>query len=162
VRGKGVAMKMASFRFSFLRALLFGGALLLGAGIARAADTADEATIRKLNDGYLQAFQKCDVAWYRMMLAEDFRAVLSDGRIIGKAEFLQQAAVPPAVTSFRLDGVLIRPYGDTAVVNGLVHYLKADGAPVLSRYTATYVRAKGQWQIVATQFTRVPPPTVAK
>ncbi len=151
-------MKMVSLRFSFLRALAVGGVLLAGAGIASAADTVDEAAIRKLNDGYLQSFQKCDVAWYRAMLAEDFRAVLSDGRIIGKVEFLQQAAVPPPVTGFRLDEVLIRTYGDTAVVNGFVRYLKADGAPVLSRYTATYVRAKGQWQIVATQFTRVPPP----
>ena len=124
-----------------------------------AADTTDEAAIQKLNDDYLQSFLKCDVARYRELLAEDFRAVLSDGRIIGKAEFLQQAAVPPAVTGFRLDEVLIRTYGDTAVVNGLVRYLKADGAPVISRYTATYVRTKSQWQIVATQFTRVPPLT---
>lgn len=150
-------MKMVSFRFPFLRALVLGGALLAGVAAAHAADTADEAAIRKLNDGYLQSFQKCDVAWYRAMLAENFHAVLSDGRIIGKPEFLQQAAVPPAVTGFRLDEILIRTYGDTAVVNGLVRYLKADGVPVLSRYTATYVRAKGQWQIVATQFTRVPP-----
>ena len=152
-------MKMVSVRFSFLRALALGGALLASVTAAPAAVSADEAAIRKLNDDYLQSFLKCDVASYRELLAEDFRAVLSDGRIIGKAEFLQQAAVPPAVTGFRLDEVLIRTYGDTAVVNGFVRYLKADGAPVLSRYTATYVRAKGQWQIVATQFTRVPPPT---
>ena len=151
-------MKMVSLRLRFLRALVVGGALLASVAVAHAADSADEAAIRKLNDGYLQAFQKSDVAWYRAMLAEDFRAVLSDGRIIGKAEFLQQAAVPPAVTGFRLDEILIRTYGDTAVVNGFVRYLKADGVPVLARYTATYVRAKGQWQIVATQFTRVPPP----
>ncbi len=151
-------MKMVSLRFRFLRALAIGGVLLAAVTAARAADTADEAAIRKLNDGYLLAFQKCDVAWYRAMLAEDFRAVLSDGRIIGKTEFLQQAAVPPNVTDFRLDDVLIRTYSDTAVVNGFVRYLKTDGAPVLSRYTATYVRTKGQWRIVATQFTRVPPP----
>lgn len=151
-------MKIVLLPGSILRLLVLGGALLASAAAAPAADTADEAAIRKLNDGYLQAFQKCDVAWYRALLADDFRAVLSDGRIIGKAEFLQQAAVPPAVTGFRLDEVLIRAYGDTAVVNGLVRYLKAAGAPVLSRYTATYVRTKDQWQIVATQFTRVPPP----
>jgi ketosteroid isomerase-like protein len=150
-------MKMASFPGSILRLLVLAGALLTS--VAHAADSADEAVIRKLNDGYLQAFQKADAAWYRAMLAEDFRAVLSDGRIIGKTEFLQQAAVPPAITGFRLDEVLIRTYADTAVVNGFVRYLKADGATVLARYTATYVRAKGQWQIVATQFTRVPPPT---
>lgn len=152
-------MKMVSLRLRFLRALVLGGALLASVTAAATADTADEAVIRKLNDDYLQSFLKCDVARYRELLAEDFRAVLSDGRIIGKAEFLQQAAVPPAVTGFRLDEVLIRTYGDTAVVNGLVRYLKADGAPVISRYTATYVRTKSQWQIVATQFTRVPPLT---
>lgn len=147
-------------KMSLLLAVVLGALLgaTLGAANQPALDTPDEAAIRKLNDGYLQAFQKCDVAWYRAMLADDFRAVLSDGRMIDKAEFLQQAAVPPAVTGFRLEAVLIRVYGDTAVVNGLVRYLKVEGAPVLSRYTATYVRAKGQWQIVATQFTRVPPP----
>jgi ketosteroid isomerase-like protein len=150
-------MKMVSLRFPLLRVLALGCALLAGVTGAGAADTPDEAAIRKLNGDYLQAFVQCDVARYRELLAEDFRAVLSDGRIIGKAEFLQQAAVPPAVTGFRLNEILIRTYGDTAVVNGFVRYLKTAGAPVLSRYTATYVRVKGQWQIVATQFTRVPP-----
>lgn len=149
-------MKMLLLRAVFLAALV---SATLGATHLGAADSPDEAAIRRLNDDYLQSFLNCDVARYRELLAEDFRAVLSDGRLIDRTEFLRQAAVPPAVTTFHLDEILIRAYGNAAVVNGLVRYLKSDGAPVLSRYTATYVRAHGRWQIVATQFTRVPLPS---
>ena len=120
-----------------------------------AADTPDEAAIRQLNDDYLRSFLKSDVARYRELLTEDFRAVLSDGRMIDKAEFLRQAAVPPQVTGFRLEEVLIRVYGDTAVVNGLVRYARPDGTPVLTRYTDTFVRTQGNWRVVAAQLTRV-------
>ena len=60
-----------------------------------AADNPDEAAIRELNRDYVRAFLTSDVARYRELLADDFRAVLSDGRQIDKAEFLLQAAQPP-------------------------------------------------------------------
>ena len=152
---------MNAARFSPFARLLLCGAMLIAAGNLRAAPADDEAAILQLNRDYIQSFLQCDVARYRELLAEDFRCVLSDGRIIGRAEFLQNAAVPPNVKDFQVDEVLVRVIGDTAVVNGLVHYQRADKVRVISRYTDTYARLRGQWRVVAAQFTRVAPPADA-
>lgn len=111
-------MKMVSLSGSIFRLLVLVGALLASATAAHAADTADEAAIRRLNDDYLRSYLQCDVARYRELLADDFRCVLSDGRIIGRDEFLQNAAVPPDVKDFRADEAFVRVIGDTALVNG--------------------------------------------
>ena len=127
-------------------------------GVAAAADGSDEAVLRHLNDDYVRAFVGSDVVRYATLLADDFHAVLADGRQIDKAEFLRQAAQPSGVADFRLQDVAVRPYGDTALVGGLVTYRHVDGSVVRTRYVDVYVRRLGQWQIVSVQFTRVAAP----
>lgn len=132
--------------------------LLLSAFVfpGRAADLAiDERAIRELNTDYLQSFVKSDVARYRELLADDFRAVLADGREITKREFLEQSAIPPAVKKFRGDDLVIRLYGETAVASGRVTYERPDGTPTETRYVNVYVRRGGRWQVVSAQMTRV-------
>jgi len=133
---------------------------LAGTGVSGfgAAEKNDEAAIRQLNATYIAAFLKCDVARYRELLADDFHGVLADGREIDKAEFLQQAAVPPAVTNFRNPGVVVRMYGDTAVVSARVVYKRPDGMVAQTRYVDVYVRRNGRWQVVSAQLTRVSAP----
>ena len=153
-----VAMDIA-FRLGNWIRLARLGLMLVGATGLRAAPADDEAVIRQLNDDYIRSFLKCDVARYRELLAEDFHCVLFDGRLINKAEFLRQSAVPPGVTDFTLSEVTIRVYGDTAVVHGLVSYRRPDGSPALTRYTDTYARVNNRWYAVAAQLTRVAKPT---
>lgn len=134
--------------------------LALGlAGAAFAADPSDETALRQLNDDYVRAFVASDVSTYRALLAEDFRAVLADGRQIDKTEFLRQAARPSGVTGFRLQDVDVRRYGDTALISGLVVYQHADGSVVRTRYIDVVVRRLGAWRIVSAQFTHVAPPS---
>ena len=153
-----MAMNIAFRWGQWIRPVVLGLALGAAPGL-RAAPAGDEAVIRQLNDDYIRSFLKCDVARYRELLAEDFHCVLYDGRLIDKAEFLRQSAVPPNVKNFALTEVSVRVYGDTAVVNGLVSYQRPDGSSALSRYTDTYARVNNRWYAVAAQLTRVAKPT---
>lgn len=116
---------------------------------------ADESAIRQMNDDYVRAFLACDVARFRGLLAEDFVGVLADGRVIDKAGFLEQAAARPDARDLRLHDVVIRVYGDSALVGAAVSYRRADGTGVRTRYTSVYLRRGGRWSIVWVQWTRV-------
>jgi ketosteroid isomerase-like protein len=135
-------------------------ALLILACPAVAADPAgpDEPVIRQMNDDYVRAFLACDVARFRVMLADDFSGVLADGRVIDKAEFLREAAEPPDARDLRLHGVTIRVFGDSALVAALVTYTRAGGSLVRTRYSSIYARRQGRWQIVWVQWTRAASP----
>jgi hypothetical protein len=130
--------------------------LILGSAPGRAAEPAapDEPAIRQLNDDYVRAFLACDVARFRSILADDFTGVLADGRVIDKAEFLRQAKEPPDARDLRLHDVVIREYGETALVGAYVTYRRSDGSGVRTRYSSLYVRRGGRWSMVWVQWTR--------
>jgi ketosteroid isomerase-like protein len=119
------------------------------------AQAADLADLRQLNADNLRAFLACDVARYRELLADDFQCVLADGHVIGKAEFLQQAAAPPALTGFRSEEPQIRLYGDTALIIARIGYRRPDGTAIQTRYIDVCLRRDGRWRIESAQFTRV-------
>jgi hypothetical protein len=131
-------------------------AILFLAGPAGAADPPgpDESALRQLNDDYVRAYLACDVARFRVLLADDFAGVLADGRVIDKGEFLREAAQPPDARDLRLHDVTIRQFGDSALVAALVTYERANGSLVRTRYSAIYARRSGQWEIVWVQWTR--------
>jgi ketosteroid isomerase-like protein len=119
---------------------------------------ADESAIRQMNDDYVRAFLSCDVARFRSLLAADFVGVLADGRVIDKAGFLEQAAERPDARDLRLHDVVIRVFGDSALVGAAVTYRRADGSGVRTRYTSVFARRAGRWAIVWVQWTRVTAP----
>jgi ketosteroid isomerase-like protein len=119
------------------------------------AETADETAIRRLNQDHIRAFVTSDVSLYRELLADDFRAVLADGREINKAEFLRQAALPSLVASYHLDDVWVRQFGDTALVTARLSYRHEDGSAVRTFYVDVYVRREGRWRLASAQFTRL-------
>jgi ketosteroid isomerase-like protein len=131
--------------------------LLAAAGPLRAqeAPALDEAAIRQLNADYVRAFLASDVARFRTLLAPDFTGVLADGRVIDKPEFLRLAKDNLDAHDLRLHDLVIRLYGDTAVVGALVSYERSSGPAIRTRYSSLYVRRDGRWAIVWTQWTRV-------
>jgi len=135
--------------------------LALCAG-ALAQPKSGEPELARLNEEFARAFVASDAIRYSALLAEDFQAVLADGRRIDRAEFLLQAASPSGASGFRLGELSVRQYGDTAVMGALADYIKEDGTPVRTRYTGVWVRSGGRWRMVSVQFTRAPsPPTAA-
>jgi hypothetical protein len=134
-----------------------GALLLLSAASGRGADPAgpDETALRQMNADYVRAFLTCDVGHFRALLADDFTGVLADGRVIDKAEFLREAREPPDARDLRLHDVIIRVYGETALVGAYVTYLRSGGAQVKTRYSTLYARRAGRWAVVWVQWTRV-------
>jgi ketosteroid isomerase-like protein len=139
----------------YLAILALLAVLTPGAARADFSINPDAAALTRLNDDNVQAFLHSDVARYRELLADDFTAVLADGRLIDKAEFLrlQRPGLPAPVTDFKVDEVVIRQYGDTALVNGRISYRRPDGIAAQRRYLDVYVRRDGRWQAVSRQLT---------
>jgi hypothetical protein len=142
------------------RVCIFLALNLAAAGAAPAQEPAevDEAAIRQLNTDYVRAFLASDVGRFRTLLADDFTGVLADGRVIDKAEFLRLAKDNLDAHDLRLHDLLIRPYGDAAIVGALVTYDRSSGPTVRTRYSSLYLRRDGRWAIVWTQWTRVAAP----
>ena len=81
--------------------------------------------------------------------------VLADGRVIDKGEFLRQAQARPDAKDLRLHDVVIRIYGETALVGAFVTYRKSDGSGIRTRYSSLFVRRDGRWALTWVQWTRV-------
>jgi len=114
----------------------------------------EEATLRRLNERYINSYLTADVAWYDDHLAEDFICIESDGTVLDKPRFLFRAARGPDVARYRLDQVRIRILGGTALVHGTGLFAKPDGTEGTSRYTDVYSKLGGKWKVVAAQITR--------
>jgi ketosteroid isomerase-like protein len=115
------------------------------------------AALHDLNAQYIRAFVDSDVAWYRRHLSDDFVCTLTDGRRIGKAEFLERTEEGPGVTGVSYDEVDVRPVGDVALVQGVTHYTR-DGSPASTRYTDVWRLHEGRWQAIAAHLTAVAHP----
>jgi hypothetical protein len=139
----------------FLAAACAAATLGLGAARADFPVNPDEAILQGLNRDNVQAFLHSDVARYRELLADDFTAILADGRLIDKADFLrlQRPGLPAPVLDFHLDQVVVRQYGDTALIQGRITYRRSDGVFTQRRTLDVYVRRAGRWQAVSRQLT---------
>jgi ketosteroid isomerase-like protein len=110
--------------------------------------------LTKLNQEYVDAFMNSDADWYRDHLAEDFVCIQSDGSMLGKAEFLRNAARGPDVASYELLGVRVRMFGEMALVHAIGRFTRTDGSAGKSRYTDVWALQDGRWRTIAAQITR--------
>jgi hypothetical protein len=130
--------------------------LALAAACGAASGAGDEDTLRTLNDQYLKAGESNDKAWFARMLTEDFVCILSDGRLLDRAQFL---ALPASrLASSRLDWVRVRVHGDTGIVHARYAWALANGPSGVTVYTDVYVRRGGEWRVASAQLTREPAP----
>jgi len=113
-----------------------------------------ERIVRDLNEKYIDAFMKSDVEWYGLMLSEDFVCIDSDGSVLHKKEFLDQAAQGTDVAHYELEHVNVRIYGDVAIVQATGKFTRIDSSTGHSRYTDIYVRKGEEWKVVSAQITR--------
>jgi ketosteroid isomerase-like protein len=122
-----------------------------------ASDPAAEATLKQLNQQYVDSFLHSDVQWYQQHLTEDFVCIESDGTILDKASFLRDTAKGPGVADYRLVEVQVRVIGDTALIHAQGQTTRHDGSTSLSRYTDVYVRVQGEWKAASAQITGIRP-----
>jgi ketosteroid isomerase-like protein len=80
--------------------------------------------------------------------------------VITKPRALQMCRTPPApIETLKMDDVLVRAFGDAAVVTGRTFAATGGAKPesVTLRFSDFFVRRAGRWQIVASHATRVVP-----
>jgi ketosteroid isomerase-like protein len=100
-----------------------------------------------------------DVAWFERNLARDYSSVSSrTGVLTGKAEDVADVRSRKGkLTAAVLSDVDVRVSGDTAVVNGVNHITGTDDKNQAFdrrvRFTDTFIKRDGRWQVWATQGT---------
>jgi len=115
--------------------------------------------LRELDNDCGTALVEGDVETLKMIEADDFTFTGPDGIIATKTQDLQTITSGDLVyQALSFDDVAVRVFGDTGVITGRAdvkgRYKTFDiSGPY--RYTVTFVRLQGRWQVVASQMTRV-------
>lgn len=123
----------------------------------------DPEVLQVLNEQYVQAFRDADVAWYNHHLAPDYLVIFGDGSIHDRAAALADFSKPyyaDSIKSFPLDHVVIRQFGDVAIIHAENDYELKDGRKGINRYTDIWHKRENRWWCVAAHITVFKPPQV--
>lgn len=131
--------------------------LLTGPLVAQTAS--DKAELLRLEDGWATALVRRDTAYFRRTLAPGF-VYSEDDRTFSRAEVLRDlVGTTDTVTEAHNEDMTVHGFGATAVVTGwlMVSGRGANGAFQRGyRFTDTWVRLWGRWQVVAAHDYLVP------
>ncbi len=112
--------------------------------------------VKKLERAWLDAYEQLDERAMNAIVADDFTITFPDGSMQTKAQIISSLKRPrpqgAATQKFRTEEVQARVYGDTVVLIGrVITEYQRDGQTMTSqqRYTDTYVKRDGRWQVVA-------------
>jgi len=112
------------------------------------------AALHRLNALYLRALAESDAAWFSEHLSDDFFCTLTDGRRVGKIEYLWRVEQRCGRSGVTFDEIDVRPLGDVAVVQGVMHGA-SDDSSVSDRYTQVWQLRNRRWRAVVAHITRV-------
>lgn len=128
---------------------------LLAAGGAW-AQTDHAREVRQLERSWLDAYEQRDEKAMNTIVADDFVITFPDGSQQTKAQIMSSLKMPRRPGSsmkFATENTQARVYGDTVILSGRVVTERIrDGQTVSKegqRYTDTYVKLNGKWQVVA-------------
>jgi uncharacterized protein (TIGR02246 family) len=125
--------------------------------LAQTPDQAGREADRRLivagEHAWGQAYITGDVATAARLLADDFAGVNPRGATYTKAEVLKDVAETPHDASDAVGPVTVRFYGDAAIAQAHEHEVgpALEFKPVDHVFTDTWVKAGGQWRIVAAE-----------
>jgi ketosteroid isomerase-like protein len=129
-----------------------GLALGAAAPVLSASAKDDMSTVATLDTRYQTAVKNNDVEAMARILDADFTLVLSDGRVISRAELLAESTAAKVVYE-RQEEVpgtqTVRVWGDTAVVTALLWIKGHQGEQSFDRhlwFSDTYVRTRDGWR----------------
>jgi ketosteroid isomerase-like protein len=128
-----------------------------GASVLQAThETAVVRQLEAIEDQLASTWKNHDCAGWGALLADDWSVTHIDAQVITKAQALEMCRTGPPVTS-TVDQLVVRAYGDTAIVTGRNKATVSGTAPqtVTLRFTDVFVRRDGRWIIVASHATRL-------
>ena len=122
-----------------------------------------EQEVLKLERAWLDAYEKNDAEAMNKIVADDFTITFTNGSIQTKQKILDSIkrarnSPPP---KFYTEEVQARVYGDTVILIGRVIAEWQQNGQLMkeeNRYTDTYVKRNGRWQVVASHLSNVPKP----
>lgn len=121
----------------------------------------DKAMLTELNAQFIKNYIAQDVKAHSELIHRDFVCIENNGNIIGREEYLKNWASDyqnSGVESFTCTDVVIRIFGDMALVRAKSVYTKRQKDKLLtgySVYTDTYVKEQGRWWCVQAHMTPV-------
>jgi ketosteroid isomerase-like protein len=122
--------------------------------VLQTVPSSDLTALLTLNADYVRSAQASDVERFDSLLADDFLCTLPDGTLLDRQRFLERTAQPAQYEGLSAHDVMVRLFGDVAIVHARTTYTTLDGRPGTGRYTDVWVRRHGRWMAVAAQFTR--------
>lgn len=124
-----------------------------------------EQEVRKLERAWLDAYEQSDAKAMDAIVADDFTITFPDGSIQTKPQIMSMLKAPRRADNpppkFYTEEVQARAYGETVVLIGRVVTEWQQNNQKMkeqNRYTDTYVRRNGRWQVVASHLSSVPKP----
>ena len=117
-------------------------------------DTTDIETLEDLNRDYVAAVQAGNVDRFEEILAKEFYCSNPDGSLVDRRGFLAQTAKPVTISALRAHDVLIRRFGDIAIIHGRTSYDLPDGRQAHGRYTDVWARQGSTWKTISAHVTR--------
>lgn len=136
---------------------------LLTCGYASAQTPEQE--VRKLERAWLDAYEQRDAKAMEAIVADDFTITFTDGSVQTKPQILNMIKAPRRADNpppkIYTEEVRARVYGETVILVGrVVSEWQQNGQTMKeqNRYTDTYVRRGGRWQVVASHLSSVPKP----
>ena len=127
--------------------------------------TRAEQEVRRLERQWLDAYEQNDPEAMDRIVADDFTITFSNGAMQSKPQLMAMVKAPRQASQPRMrfytEDVRSRAYGDTVILIGRVvtEYVRDSKAVTeRSRYTDTYVRRKGRWQVVASHLSNIEEP----
>ena len=145
-------------------ALLLAAACGLAPAQQQKLSTAEEE-VRRLERQWLDAYEQNDSDAMNRIVSDDFTITFPDGSMQTKPQIMSMLKSPRRASQprmrFRTEGVQSRAYGGTVILIGTVvteYEREGKTASERSRYTDTYVRRGGRWQVVASHLSNVEEP----
>ena len=127
------------------------------------AQNRNSQQVRLLERAWLDAYEKNDAKVMDEIVADDFVITFPDGAMQTKSQILAMIKVPRQpgrpTPKFHTEDVQARVYGNTVILMGrVVTEWQRDGqtqSKEQQRYTDTYVKRNGRWQVVASHLSNV-------
>src|SRR5262245_1163546 len=121
----------------------------------------DERELRKLENDWLSVYISGDKATYDRVVADDFTG--TDESAVKRGKEQDRALLPAAPTPGGIalnEDMHVRHYGETAVITGrIVTKVKVGDQEIsgfTTRFTDTWLKRQGRWQVVARHYSRAP------
>ena len=150
-------MKIARIRDAAVAVTAAAGLLMSG---TVSAGPDDAPRLRTLERELNQAIVERDVRRVDDLLSDDWVLITGAGAIKTKQEMLAEIARPELEYQDNdTRDVLVRIWGDTAVITGTLHQryrLRGQQQDVTLRYTGTWTRSGDSWRQVSGHATRLP------